>query len=1149
MKTHFYIHLVALIVFIAFTGELSGRNAPVTTAGSSLVCPGSVVAVPLTVDNFSEVSSISLRLDFNPQLISYTSFSGLNPALAGAIVNRIIVNSNLHKIIISWSNMSPLSLENGSKLLDLNFVYISENPSIVFNNTANGGGDCEFSDESSDPMNDTPTAEFYHDATFSSNLAGNAGAITGQASVCQGQAGISYSVAPISNATDYIWTMPTGATIVTGTNTNVITVNYNSSSVSGDITVHGVSSCGSGVSSLLSITVIPVQNPVITGQTEVCLPSSILTYTTQSGQVDYQWAISAGGTILSGNSTNTITVIWNSAGNETIAVNYSNSAGCAALSQSSLAVTVAGLPNPTISGPANITLGSGEVQYITQAGMNGYNWDISAGGTITAGTGTNAISVLWETTGNMTVSVNYLNQAGCTAANACVFPVTVSYCNAPLTVAGSSTICPGGAIEVPVNVFNFNDVAAISLRLDYNPALMSFTGPANMNPALEGCEVNELVVSSALHKVMISWSNITPVTLADNSLLLNLHFTHLTGSPVLLFNNLTYGGGECEYANGIGTPMNDMPTANYYIDSQISNIGVGNAGTVFYAGVAPVCQGQSGYIYQTASIPNATTYIWSLPSGGTIISGENTNSIVVAWSETATSGNITVKGSNNCGDGAVSQPFPIVVHHLPGMAAAISGPVQVIQNQTNVAYSVPAIENVTGYVWTLPMGVTIASGINTNSITVNFTGNAKTGNLIVSGINECGLGIADTLRVKVGFLITGCFRYNNNIESPLDSLHILLLKNEIPIDSTFTNLSGYYLFEGVQPGVYTISATSFKPWGGVNASDAIKIQRHYVGLEFLNKPVRLLAADVNFSNSINTTDAIKVKRRFSGIDSTFVRPDWTFAKNGWAGDTITVIYSDIVRNYYGLCTGDVNGSHNPSPSDSPDQGIVLLSEGMIDVAPGQVFDLPINVRQAMSIGAVSLSIPFPVNLFEVLDVRINQSTALYSISNGLLKIAWSELNPLQLYAGGTLVSLKLKAKETFTANEGIDLQLNSESELADNTGEIIYQPELATLSIRALKLGVDEINQIISAFKIYPNPVKNQMYIELYLNENSCVSYQLFDITGKEVYNSGISNNSIGDNLMEIPINQYIKGIYLLKISIQSNQGFNEIIQKMMIEN
>ena len=60
--------------------------------------------------------------------------------------------------------------------------------------------------------------------------------------------------------------------------------------------------------------------------------------------------------------------------------------------------------------------------------MSNYIWSVSAGGTVTGGggLGNNTVTVTWNTAGAQTVSVNYTNGNGCTAAAPVVYNVTVN---------------------------------------------------------------------------------------------------------------------------------------------------------------------------------------------------------------------------------------------------------------------------------------------------------------------------------------------------------------------------------------------------------------------------------------------------------------------------------------------------------------------------------------------------------------------------------------------------------------------------------------------------------------------------------------------------------------------------------------------------
>ncbi|MCX6291108.1 MAG: proprotein convertase P-domain-containing protein, partial [Bacteroidetes bacterium] len=85
-----------------------------------------------------------------------------------------------------------------------------------------------------------------------------------------------------------------------------------------------------------------------------------------------------------------------------------------------------------------------------------------------------------------------------------------------------------------------------------------------------------------------------------------------------------------------------------------------------------------------------------------------------------------------------------IIGPVPNDPPVITGSSSVCQGQNGVAYSIPVVAGVTGYTWTLPSGASIASGSNTNSITVNFSGSAASGNIVVTPYNTCGNSTAST---------------------------------------------------------------------------------------------------------------------------------------------------------------------------------------------------------------------------------------------------------------------------------------------------------------------------------------------------------------------------------------------------------------------
>ncbi len=156
----------------------------------------------------------------------------------------------------STSTYSKVILTNGTKAKNVFWEVngaVSINDYSVFNGTmiANNGAISLAKGVvlNGRILSTTGAVQTVADTIIQPNAIGVAGVITGTATTCQGQTGVAYSVPAIANATGYIWTLPAGATIATGANTNSITVDFSMSAVSGTISVQGSNSCRNGTAS------------------------------------------------------------------------------------------------------------------------------------------------------------------------------------------------------------------------------------------------------------------------------------------------------------------------------------------------------------------------------------------------------------------------------------------------------------------------------------------------------------------------------------------------------------------------------------------------------------------------------------------------------------------------------------------------------------------------------------------------------------------------------------------------------------------------------------------------------------------------------------------------------------------------------------
>ena len=232
----------------------------------------------------------------------------------------------------------------------------------------------------------------------------------------------------------------------------------------------------------------------------------------------------------------------------------------------------------------------------------------------------------------------------------------------------------------------------------------------------------------------------------------NPHWVH-NGSGVLVNAGTlspTYNPAASDVGNTVTLTLTVDPKAPCLASiSDAMNILVsgvpGNPGAI--TGSATVCKGTTA-VYSVPTIAGAASYNWALPAGATIVAGANTNIITVSFGVAAISGNLTVYGSNGCGNGVVST-LPIVVNDVPASPGSIVGSAAVCQGVSGVTYTIAAVPGATNYTWTVPAGAAITAGSGTTSITVNYSLTAANGAVTVFASNSCGSGPASSEAVSV----------------------------------------------------------------------------------------------------------------------------------------------------------------------------------------------------------------------------------------------------------------------------------------------------------------------------------------------------------------------------------------------------------------
>lgn len=161
----------------------------------------------------------------------------------------------------------------------------------------------------------------------------------------------------------------------------------------------------------------------------------------------------------------------------------------------------------------------------------------------------------------------------------------------------------------------------------------------------------------------------------------------------------------------------------------------GQAGPI--SGSNSVCAPGS-YSYSISPVSGATSYVWTVPAGATIASGQGTVSVSVNYGVNAVSGIISVYGTNAAGNGGPSN-LSVSVNQAATVPATPTGPAQVDLSITSSSeYVTLGSDNADSYQWSISpseAGTISGTGLSASVQWGTYLGIAS---VSVKAINSCG---------------------------------------------------------------------------------------------------------------------------------------------------------------------------------------------------------------------------------------------------------------------------------------------------------------------------------------------------------------------------------------------------------------------------
>jgi len=350
------------------------------------------------------------------------------------------------------------------------------------------------------------------------------------------------------------------------------------------------------------------------------------------------------------------------------------------------------------------------------------------------------------------------------------------------------------------------------------------------------------------------------------------------------------------------------------------------------------------------------------------------------------------------------------------------------------------------------------------------------------------------------------------------------------------------------------------PLNGLSTYDLVLISKHILGLEPLNSPYKMIAADANRSGSITTFDIVEIRKLILGIYTELPNnTSWRFVDRHFAfsdhqnpfktafPENITLgnINNGLLPEpeFVAMKIGDVNCSAtvNTFSAETTDRAALPLLAPDRWLAAGEILDLPLWTEAAGDWQGCQMSFGYDP---QVLDIENVESNVLPGFDAqhwakpqpGTVNLSWSGASPAR--AGGPMFTLRLRASAPLRLRDALWLQ-NERLRPECYDSEATPQP----LRLEFRKQAPPQAEQTdISAPQ--PNPTSGSAAFRVQLTEAAPVQVQVFDLSGREVFHQEIAG-AAGAVWAEIPASAFPQtGVYLWRVSAGSQVRAGKLVRQ-----
>nr|WP_290941081.1 T9SS type A sorting domain-containing protein [Haliscomenobacter sp.] len=333
--------------------------------------------------------------------------------------------------------------------------------------------------------------------------------------------------------------------------------------------------------------------------------------------------------------------------------------------------------------------------------------------------------------------------------------------------------------------------------------------------------------------------------------------------------------------------------------------------------------------------------------------------------------------------------------------------------------------------------------------------------------------------------------------------------------------NGTFSFAQLQKGSdFTVAAQMDKDHlNGVSTFDLVILQKHILGVQSINNPYRLIAADVNNSKSISTLDMIQIRKLILNLDDRFKNvASWRFVDatykftdqtNPWAETfpevvNVNDLAGKVQANFIAIKMGDVNGSASVSSAATSEvrgaKAMILQTDEQA-LKTGQTYAVAIRAKDLHNIQGYQFTLQVDPALATIDNIEYNgvmkaEHFGFFPLSGQIttsfVRAPLAGATNTTLVGDDVLFTIHLKAESNIALSE----VLNINSRL---TPQEAYGVQDELMDVKLAVSGVD-LSDNAALYQNTPNPFVDQTAIDFYLPKASTAVLTIRDVKGALLY-------------------------------------------------